>query len=103
MADEKTKKAAEKKEAKTKAATGEERVITINLREILTRKPHWRRTKDAANILRRLLEKKTRADKIVIGKGLNEKLWSRGIQKPATKLRVKVIKESDIIRAELME
>jgi large subunit ribosomal protein L31e len=102
MADEKSEKNTKKKET-AKAPVDEGKVITIDLRKELVRKPYWRRTKDAASILRRFLEKKTRSEKILIGKKLNDVLWSRGIQNPAMKLRVKIIKEGETIRAELME
>jgi ribosomal protein L31E len=102
MADKKPEKDTKKKE-EAKAPVDEGKVITINLRKELVGKPYWRRTKDAASILRRILKKKTRAEKILIGKKLNDVLWSRGIQNPATKLRVKIIKEEEAIRAELME
>ncbi len=89
--------------SKSEKPAGEEKILMINLRKELVGKPYWKRAKDAASILRGILKKKTKADKILISQSLNEKLWSRGIEKPSVKLRVKIIKDGDTARVELME
>jgi large subunit ribosomal protein L31e len=102
MADKKPEKTTKKKDV-AKAPADEGKVMTINLRKELVGKPYWRRTKDATSILRKILKKKTKSEKILIGKKLNDVLWSRGIQNPAMKLRVKIVKDGETVRAELME
>ena len=42
-------------------------------------------------------------NKIKIDKYLNEFIWFRGIRKPPAKIKVKVTKEGDFVRAELSE
>jgi large subunit ribosomal protein L31e len=57
--------------------------------------------------LRSFLQRHTKVDTIVIDKPLNERLWSRGIQKPLPRVRVKATKrvEDDLefVFAELAE
>lgn len=93
----------EKNVAKGAAKTGEEKIITINLRKSLVRKPHWKRAESSASILREILKKRTRVSTVAIGKELNEALWLRGIERPETKLRIRIIKEGDTAKAELMK
>ena len=42
-------------------------------------------------------------DKIKIDKRLNEVIWARGIKHPPAKIKVKAIKEGDIVRVEAVE
>lgn len=73
-----------------------EKVITINLRKDLLKSPCWRRKKKAVSILRKILMKRTKAS-VIISRELNEKLWS------TMKVRIKLVKDGDVIRAELMK
>jgi ribosomal protein L31E len=81
----------------------EEKIITINLRKKVLKIPRWRRAKDQMKFLKELLEKKTKTEKIKIGKGLNEKIWSRSASKPVMKIRIKLTKDDKTTTAELME
>ncbi len=42
-------------------------------------------------------------NKIKIDKYLNEEIWSRGIKKPPAKIKVKAIREGDMVKVELAE
>jgi len=42
-------------------------------------------------------------NKVRLDKYLNEFVWARGIRKPPIKIKVRAIKEGDIVRAELFE
>ena len=79
----------------------EEKVFNIPLREafVLQRS---RRAKNAIKFVREFLVKHTKTENIKIGKSINEAIWKSGIQKPPRKVRVHVIKEEDIIYAELL-
>lgn len=81
----------------------EEKILTINLRKKLLKVPRWRRAKDQMKFLRELLKKRTKAEKIKIGKELNEKIWSRSASKPVMKIRVRVSKDDKTTSAELMK
>lgn len=81
-----------------------ERIITVNLRKELLNKPDWRRSKDFVRIFKGLLKKQTKAEKIRMSKELNERIWKRGIRKPPTRVRIKIVQLDDkTVRAELVE
>ncbi|KYK37239.1 MAG: 60S ribosomal protein L31 [Theionarchaea archaeon] len=85
---------------------GDERVYVIPLRHA-KRAPRRRRAPRAINELRSFLQQHTKVDSIVISQGLNEWIWSRGIQKPPPRVRVKAVKvvedEQEFVIAELAE
>jgi large subunit ribosomal protein L31e len=82
----------------------EERFYTIPLRKawISTRK---KRAPRAARIVKSFVlkhmkvrteaEGEEEAEKLVIDNEVNEKLWSRGIEKPPRKIRVRVVKDKE--------
>ena len=72
----------------------EERVYTIPLRRawlVSNRK----RTPKAVKLVRDFILRHMKAESIVISNDLNEELWSRGIQKPPRKIRVKAEKDKE--------
>lgn len=73
----------------------EEKIITLNLRKILVEYPKWKRSSGYIRILRRIIEKRMKTNKIKIDKKLNEKIWRRGAKNPSFKVRVKIIKCED--------
>jgi len=82
----------------------DERIVTVNLKKFLVKKTRIMRSKGALRILRKMLKKITKSEKIVIDKKINEKIWSRGAKKPISKLRIKLVKVDDkSFRAELGE
>jgi ribosomal protein L31E len=98
----KVEKAPQKAEVKKSGDKDVERVLTINLRRDLIGTPSWRKTEDAVRILRGTIEKKVKT-KIVMDKRLNESIWSSGIKNPKMKWRVKIVKDGEVTRVELME
>ena len=81
-----------------------EGIITVNMQKILLKRPNWRRGKNSTTKLKEILRKRTKVENVKIDKKLNERIWSRGIRKPSTKLRIKIVKIDDnSIRAELVE
>lgn len=82
----------------------EEKVLVVNIRKAALKTPKWRRSGDAASILRRQIAKATRSGSVSIGANLNAALWKRGAKSPRMRLRVKVSKSGDgSVRAELVE
>lgn len=85
---------------------GEERVYVIPLRKV-KHAPRKRRASRAVRVLRAFLQQHTKVDNIIIDQALNERVWSRGIQKPPPRVRVKATKyvedEEEFVRAELAE
>lgn len=80
----------------------EEKILTINLRKKLVKTKKWKKAKNYLKVLRELLRRKFKTDKIKIDGKLNEKIWGKGIENPPSKLKIKVIKLDDgTIKAEL--
>ncbi|MGC1120110.1 MAG: 50S ribosomal protein L31e [Candidatus Methanofastidiosia archaeon] len=85
---------------------GEERVYVVPLRSA-KRAPRRKRVPRAVHELRSFLVRHTKTESVVIGQKLNEELWSRGIQKPPPRVRVKATKhieeDHEFVVAELAE
>ncbi|MEM7821408.1 MAG: 50S ribosomal protein L31e [Candidatus Aenigmatarchaeota archaeon] len=69
----------------------EEKILTINIRKGLVKTPNWKRAKEAMKIIKKELEEKVKGE-VKIDKRLSELIWSSGIKKPRTKVRVKITK-----------
>jgi len=81
----------------------DEKIVVINLRKYMVKKPKWFRSSLAIKILREELEKKTKVKKIKLDKKLNEILWKKGIEKPVMKVKVKITKvDEKTVKAELV-
>ena len=81
----------------------DERVYTIPLRAV-KKAPRWKRSKRAIALIREFLMRHTKAEYLILGNTLNEKIWERGSQKPPSRVRVRVTREEeDTVRAELVE
>jgi len=79
----------------------EEKIYTIPLRRA-REKPRTKRAPQAMKVVKDYLVTHTKAKEVRIGKNLNEKLWERGIRKPPRKVRINVMKEGDVVKAELV-
>ncbi len=73
--------------------TGEEVIFVVPINKIKKRVPRWKRAPRAARFVREWIARHAKADEVIIGTDVNEKLWERGIEKPPSRLRVKVIVE----------
>ncbi len=96
---------AKKTEAKIEK---EERIYVIPLREKCRVVPRYKKTNKAMKTVKEFLVKHMKIrdrdlNKIKIDKYLNEAMWSRGIKKPPHKIKVKAIKQGDIVTAELVD
>jgi len=85
-----------------------EREYTIPLRDKWKRVPRYKRANKAIKTIKEFLVRHMKLrdrdlKKVKIDKYLNEAVWFRGIRKPPLKIKVKAIKEGDIVRAELFE
>jgi len=68
----------------------EERVYTIPIKKIKKIVPRWKRAPRAVKFVKEFVARHTKAQEVIIGTDVNEKIWERGIEKPPSKLRVKV-------------
>ena len=85
-----------------------EREYTIPLRSQVMKVPRYKRAKKAIRTIREFLVQHMQIrdrdlNKIRLDKYLNQMIWSRGIQTPPHKIKVKAIKEGDIVRVEAYE
>ena len=80
----------------------EEKYLTLNLRKLLVKKQNWRRSESAVFILKRLLKRHLKTDKIKISTTLNNLIWKRGIKNPKTKIKVKAVKEGEEYKVDLV-
>jgi len=94
------------KKAEIKIETIEKEYI-IPLREKCRPVPRYKKTPKAVKtikefLIRHMKMRDNNLKKIKIDRYLNEFLWKRGIKKPIHKIKVKAIKEGDIVRVELV-
>ncbi len=94
---------AEKKEAKNI-----EREYVIPLREKCRPVPRYKKTNKAIKSVKEFLAKHMKIrdrdlNKIKLDIHLNEFLWARGIKNPPCKVKVKAIKENEIVKVELVD
>jgi large subunit ribosomal protein L31e len=77
----------------------EQKIYTISLRDAY-RSPRIYRARKAINYLHDYLRRHLKAE-VIIGPGLNQKIWARGIKKPPKRVKVTVRREEDKFRVEL--
>ncbi|MEK6852701.1 MAG: 50S ribosomal protein L31e [Nanoarchaeota archaeon] len=85
-----------------------ERIYTIPLRREIEKVPRYKRATKAVKAIREFLVRHMRVydrdlKKVRIERWLNMHIWERGIKNPPTKIRVKAVKDGDIVRVELAE
>lgn len=78
----------------------EEKIFTIPMRA--EKKTRVKRSAHAVRIIRAYLEKHVKAGEIKLGRRLNNAVWQRGAKKPPRALRVKVVKDGETAKAELV-
>jgi len=96
---------AEKKETKK---TENEKEYVIPLREKIRVVPRYKKTNKAIKTVKEFLVRHMKIrdrdlNKIKLDTYLNEFLWSRGIRNPPHKVKVKAIKQGDIVKVELID
>ena len=85
-----------------------EREYIIPLRAKWKKVPRYKRANKAIKAIKEFLARHMKIrdrdlDKIKLDKYLNEFVWTRGIRKPPIKVKVKAVKEGDIVRVELSD
>ncbi|MCK4552767.1 60S ribosomal protein L31 [Candidatus Pacearchaeota archaeon] len=96
---------AKKTETKTEKL---EREYIIPLRKKGRAVPCYKKTPKAIKTIKEFLMKHMKIrdrdlSKIKIDKYLNEQMWFRGIKKPPVKIKVKAVKQGDVVRVELVD
>jgi len=90
-------------ETKAKTSIKIEREYTIPLRDKVRSVPRYKKTPKAVKTVKEFLARHMKIrdrdlKKIRIDSYLNEELWMRGIKKPVHKIKVKAVKDGDIVR-----
>ena len=85
-----------------------EKEYVIPLRSQVMKVPRYKRAKKAIRTIREFLVQHMQIrdrdlKKIKLDRYLNQMIWSRGIQSPPHKIKVKAIKEGNIVRVEAYE
>lgn len=85
-----------------------EREYVIPLRRRFNIVPRYQKTNKAVKTVKEFLARHMQVrdrdlDKIKLDRYVNELLWSRGIKNPPSKIKVKAIKDGEIVRVELAE
>jgi len=81
----------------------EERIYTIPLREVTNKSPTTKRAPRAIRAIRAFLMKHMKSDVVKLDNSINEKVWERSLNKIPAKVRVKAVKEGDVVKATLIE
>ncbi|MEK6917331.1 MAG: 50S ribosomal protein L31e [Nanoarchaeota archaeon] len=85
-----------------------EREYIIPLRKEIDKVAIYRRTEKAIKAIKEFVVRHMKIrdrdlKKVKIDKYLNEAMWTRGIKNPVHKIKVKVIKEGEIVRVEAVD
>jgi large subunit ribosomal protein L31e len=86
----------EEKEKKVEGEIAEERIYTVPLGRAWIM-PVTKRAPRAMRILKAFIKRHMKAgdESIIISNEVNEKIWSRGIEKPPRKIRVRAVKDRE--------
>jgi len=85
-----------------------EREYVIPLRKEFLKVPQYRRAGRAAKAIKKFIAKHMKVedrnvDKVKMDPYINNEIWFRGKANPPSKIKVKAIKEGDIVRVEFVE
>jgi len=95
--------------AKTEIKTEKtEKEYVIPLRKEWKKVPRYKRANRAINAIKEFLVRHMKIrdrdlKKIKVDKYVNEVIWHRGIKKPPQKIKIKAIKQGDIVKVELSQ
>ncbi len=82
----------------------DERIYTVPLRKAYWTGSRLRRSNKAVRVLRKFVERHMKPEELRIQPEVNERIWSRGIQKPPRRVRIRATKNSDnLVRVYLAE
>jgi len=72
----------------------EERAYIVNLREAW-KAPRKRRTPRAIRVLREFVKRNMKVESVIMSNEINEEVWSRSIEKPPRKLKIRAVKDKE--------
>ena len=85
-----------------------ERTYVIPLRNVWMKAPSYKRSRKSVNEIKSFIARHMKVpghdtEKVKLDVYLNNEVWFRGAKKPPARIKVKAIKEGDIVRVELAE
>ncbi|MHA1906648.1 MAG: 50S ribosomal protein L31e [Candidatus Thorarchaeota archaeon] len=82
----------------------DERIYTVPLRKAYWTGSRLRRSNRAVRILQKFVERHMKPEELLIQPEVNELIWSRGIQKPPRRIRIRATKnDENLVRVYLAE
>jgi large subunit ribosomal protein L31e len=72
----------------------EERNYIVNLREAW-KAPRKHRTPRAIRVLKEFVKRNMKVESVIMSNEINEEVWSRSIEKPPRKLKVRAVKDKE--------
>jgi large subunit ribosomal protein L31e len=82
----------------------DERIYTIPLRKVYWSGSKRKRANRAVKEVKRFVERHMKPDFLLIEQEVNQKIWSRGIEKPPRKVRIRATKDAEnLVRVYLAE
>ncbi|HLC72032.1 MAG TPA: hypothetical protein VJH37_00455 [Candidatus Nanoarchaeia archaeon] len=81
----------------------DEQTFNIPLRKEFQKVPSWNKAKKAVKATRAFLIKKTKSENVLLGKHLHKELMKHGRQNPPHHVKVRVWKDGEKMRAELID
>jgi len=92
--EEEEKEKVEEEEKAEEKKIVEERIYTIPLGRAWI-SPRNKRTPRAVRIVRGFIQRHMKPENLILSNEVNERIWSRGIQKPPRKIRVRAAKDEE--------
>jgi len=81
----------------------DEKIYVIPLRRDFLKAPNYKRSERAISTIREFLIRHTKAEQVKIGRYLNLEIWKHGRKNPPGKIKVKVLKQDNITKVELID
>ncbi|MBS3146693.1 50S ribosomal protein L31e, partial [Candidatus Woesearchaeota archaeon] len=81
----------------------EEKQFVIPLRKEFQKGPSYKKSEKAIKAIREFIMRHMKTDSVKIGRNLNLKIFEHGRKNPPPKIKIKAIKEENIVRVELPE
>ena len=79
-----------------------EQIYNIPLRKEYQKAPRYKKSGKAMRAIKEFVAKHTKSENIKVGKHLNELIWKNGPKNPPHKVNVRVTKEEDVTKVELV-
>jgi large subunit ribosomal protein L31e len=109
LADDEVPKAEAPSEVEAEEKEEEEEIIDERIYTVPLRKAYWtgsrlKRANRSVRILRQFVERHMKPEELLIQPEVNEQIWSRGMQKPPRRVRIRATKNADnLVRVYLAE